>query len=58
MGRKLVRDNERAKRVNPIKSGIRTGNPQLEEHERTQARRPRGERVPKPAERGAAPRRR
>ena len=32
MARKIVRKNEEAGNVNPLKSGIRTGNPQLEEH--------------------------
>ena len=40
MARKIVRKNEEAGNINPLKSGIRTGNPQLEEHEEEDVRVP------------------
>ncbi|HWG79485.1 MAG TPA: hypothetical protein VN681_06920 [Stellaceae bacterium] len=33
MPRKLDDENRRAAKVNPSRSGVRTGNPQLESHE-------------------------
>lgn len=48
MTRKIVRKNEEAGNVNPLKSGIRTGNPQLEEHEEEDVHIP-------PRQRGGAP---
>lgn len=40
MMRKIDKKNERAGNVNPLKSGVRTGNPQLEEHEKRDVRIP------------------
>jgi hypothetical protein len=38
MARKLDDANRRARKVNPSRSGMRTGNPQLEAHEGDQVR--------------------
>jgi hypothetical protein len=44
--RKIVEENRRAEEMNPRKSGIRTGNPQLEPHEGEQVRTPERQRAP------------
>jgi hypothetical protein len=38
MPRTLDRKNRRARQLNPLKSGIRTGNPQLEAHDADEVR--------------------
>lgn len=47
MGRRIDTANRRAGRTNPEKSGIRTGNPQLEAHESDQVRSSPRQRTPR-----------
>jgi hypothetical protein len=47
MRRSLDEKNRRARQVNPVKSGIRTGNPQLESHEADEVRSSPGQRAPR-----------
>lgn len=51
MPRRLDEKNRRARQVNPLKSGVRTGNPQLESHEPHEVRS--SPRQRKPRRRGA-----
>ncbi len=38
MPRKIDKENRRAERLNPSKTGVRTGNPQLEAHREDEVR--------------------
>jgi len=51
MASNISRQNERAPRVNPIRSGMRTGNPQLEPHDAKEVRLPKRQRAPRRNER-------
>jgi hypothetical protein len=53
MASKLDRENRRARRMNPLKSGRRTGNPQLEAHEGEDVRSSPRQRTAKPKRRRA-----
>ena len=50
MASKIARKNERAMQLNPIHSGMRTGNPQLESHDRKDVRLPKRQRAPRKSE--------
>jgi hypothetical protein len=58
MTRKPVEENARAENVNPSKTGMRTGNPQVAAHEGDEVRSQPRQRAPRPpaeqAERGPA----
>jgi hypothetical protein len=58
MARKLDDSNRRARKVNPTRSGMRTGNPQLEAHEGEEVRSSPRQRTPRPRRKRAGPTRR